>query len=331
MGARTARVLAVVTTVFVVVDIAITAAYSSLFSEEAVAVHGFPFTQLAVFGSAVMGAVILSKYERHAVGVLLSVIGVTSSFSLVTEAYHIWVIEEGGPGPSDLASVAGWVSILLGGQFAFALLALLFLLAPDGHFLSRRWRWATGAVVVGILTCTAILFTLDPTDLNVRETDLGGVRQSLYSLGFFMIVAGLIASLVSMWIRFRRSQGEERRQLLLIALAVAALVVGILNLLVVQSLNGGEQDWAAALPLLVAYVLLPVLFALAALRYRLYDIEVVVNRTVVVAVGFAFAAVGYTTVVVVVGRFVDTRFGGCCSRCSPRRSSPSPSSRCAAA
>ncbi|HET9420860.1 MAG TPA: GAF domain-containing protein [Nocardioides sp.] len=310
MSARTAWVLAALTSVFVVADIAVTAAHTSLFSEESVAVHGFPFTQAAVFGSAIMGAVILSRYERHAVGVLLSVIGLTSSFSLLTEAYHVWVIEEGGPGSATLASIAGWISLLLGGQFAFALLALMFLLAPDGHFLSPRWRWAARVIGAGLLLCSLVLASVDPTSVNLRDADVGGVRGPVFSLGFFMVAGGLVASLVSMWIRFRRSRGEERRQLLLIAIAVAALVIGLANLLVVQAFNGGEQDWAAALPLLVAYVLLPLLFALAALRYRLYDIEVVVNRTVVLAVGFAFAAVGYTTVVVVVGRLVDTRTGG---------------------
>jgi hypothetical protein len=310
MGARTARILAVVTTIFVVVDIAITAAYSSLFSEESVAVHGFPFTQLAVFGSAVMGAVILSKYERHAVGVLLSMIGVLSSFSLVTEAYHVWVIDEGGPGPANLASVAGWLSGLTGGQLAFAQLAVMFLLAPDGHFLSRRWRWAAAVIGVGALICSLVLLSLNPTEFDLRDADVGGVRGPAFTLGFFMIAGGLVAALVSMWIRLRRSTGEERQQVRLIAVAVAALVLGLANMLIVQNLNGGEQTWVASLPLLVAYVLLPVTFSLAALRYRLYDIEVVINRTVVLAVGFAFAALGYTTVVVVVGRLVDTRTSG---------------------
>ncbi len=293
-----------------VADVAVTAAYSSLFSEEAVAVHGFPFTQLAVLGSALMGAVILSRYERHAVGVLLSTIGVLSSFSLVTEAYHVWVIDEGGPGPANLASVAGWLSSLTGGQLAFAQLAVMFLLAPDGHFLSRRWRWAAGVIGVGALICSLVLVSMNPMEFDLRDVDVGGVRGPAFTLGFFMIAGGLVAALVSMWIRLRRSTGEERQQVRLIALAVAALVVGLANMLIVQSLNGGEQTWVASLPLLVAYVLLPVTFSLAALRYRLYDIEVVINRTVVLAVGVGFAALGYTTVVVVVGRLVDTRTSG---------------------
>ena len=310
MRARWAWALACLTAVFVVADVAVTAAYSSLFSEEAVAIHGFPFTQLAVLGSALMGAVILSRYERHAVGVLLSMIGVLSSFSLVTEAYHVWVIDEGGPGPANLAAVAGWLSSLTGGQLAFAQLAVMFLLAPDGHFLSRRWRWAAGVIGVGALICTLVLMTMNPMEFDLRDVDVGGVRGPAFTLGFFMIAGGLVAALVSMWIRLRRSTGEERQQVRLIALAVAALVAGLANMLIVQNLNGGEQTWVASLPLLVAYVLLPVTFSLAALRYRLYDIEVVINRTVVLAVGFAFAALGYTTVVVAVGRLVDTRTSG---------------------
>jgi hypothetical protein len=261
-------------------------------------------------GSALLGAVILSRYERHAVGVLLTLIGVLASFSLMTETYHVWVIDEGGPGSTDAASVAGWLSGMVGGQFSFGCLALLFLVAPDGHLLTRGWRWAAWIVAAGVIICTTVLASLDPTAIDLIDMEINDTRQSLWSVGFLLIASGLVASLVSMWIRWRRSSGEERRQLLPIALAVAALVAGLANLLVVQSLNGGRQTWVAAFPLLISYALLPAMFALAALRYRLYDIEVVVNRTVVVAVGFGFAAVGYTTVVVVVGRLVDTRTGG---------------------
>ena len=70
-----------------------------------------------------------------------------------------------------------------------------------------------------------------------------------------------------------------------VAASAAFLVVGFAALLVVQALNGGEQTWAASLPLFVAYFCLPVLFAVAVLRYRLYDIEVIINRAVVLAGG----------------------------------------------
>jgi hypothetical protein len=309
MRTRVAWILAGLTLVLVVGDIVVTAAYRPLLSEAAVAEHGFPFTQLAVLGSAVLGAVILSRYERHAVGVLLTLVGVTSAFSLLTEAYHIWVVSEGGPGPTDVAAVAGWLSSLTGGQLAFSGLAVMFLVAPDGRFLSRRWRGVAWVIALGALVCTVSVASSDPLAFDLQRSDVGGVRAPLFTLGFFTIVGGLTASLVAMLIRLRRSNGEERQQLRLIGLAVAALIVGLANLLVVQALNGGEQTWVASLPLFTAYLLLPTLFGLAALRYRLYDIEVVINRTVVLAVGFAFAGVGYTAVVVLVGGLVDSRTG----------------------
>jgi hypothetical protein len=307
VSARIAWILAALTLVFVIADTAVTAAYRPLFSEAAVAEHGFPFTPLAVLGSAWMGAIILTRFERHAVGVLLNLVGVLSAASLLGEAYHLWVLENDGPGPTELAAVAGWGSSLMSGQLAFAGLALTFLVAPDGHFLSRRWRWVGILVAAGLVVCTVALASVEPTSFRLRDTDIGGVRGPFFTLGFSLIGGGLLASLVSMMIRLRRSAGEERQQVRLIVLAVATLVAGLANTLIVQGLNGGDQTWAASLPLFIAYLLLPLLFSLAALRYRLYDLEIVINRTVVLAVGLGFAAVGYIAVVVLVGRLVGTR------------------------
>jgi hypothetical protein len=310
MRARIAWVLAGVTLVLVVADTLVTAAYRPLLSEAAIANHGFPFVLLAVLGSAVLGAVILSTYEKHAVGLLLNLIGVTGAFSLLGESYNIWVFHEGGPGPHSVAGVAGWLSSMFGGQLAIGGLAVMFLLAPDGHFLTRRWRWVAVAIAIGEVMSVAALASMDPVGFDLEANDVGAVRDRLFTVGFALVVAGLVASVVAMGLRLRRSRGEARQQLRLIALAVVLLVVGIVSLTVVQSVNGGRQTWAASLPLFVAYFLLPVLFGVATLRYRLYDVEVVVNRTVVLALGVGFAGVGYTTLVVLIGRAVDTRTGG---------------------
>jgi hypothetical protein len=131
----------------------VTAAYRPLLSEAAVAEHGFPFTDGAVLGSAVLGAVILARYERHRVGTLLSLIGVTGAFSLVAEAYSIWVISEDGPGPRGFAGLAGLAFVHLRRALALGGLALMFLLAPDGRFLSTRWKYAAACIGVGELCC----------------------------------------------------------------------------------------------------------------------------------------------------------------------------------
>lgn len=312
MRARIAWVLAGLTLVCCVADVAVTAQYRHLLSEAAVAEHGFPFVDGAVLGCAVMGAVIITRYERHPIGWLLAVIGFTSAISLLTEAYAIWVISEGGPGTRTLGGFSAWVSSLLGGQLAIAGLALVFLLAPDGRYLSRGWRYAARALALGVLLCMLAYVTSNPTtfDVAVQSEDVGPVRATLLSVGFLLISAGLLASVVCLVVRLRRSAGEQRQQLRLIALGAALIALGVAWLLVVQLFNGGVQTWTASLPLFLSYLLLPILLAVAVLRYRLYDIEVIINRTVVVAVGTAFAGVGYTTLVVTVGKTVDRQTSG---------------------
>src|SRR3954453_7128433 len=132
MRSRVAWALTLVAFLSVLADVVVTAQYRMLLSEEAVAVHGFPFIDIAVLGAAVLGSLIVTKEGRHPIGLLLLLIGTTGAVSLLTEAYSVWVIEEDGPGSRSLGGVAGWVSSLLGGQLSIAAIALIFLLAPDG-------------------------------------------------------------------------------------------------------------------------------------------------------------------------------------------------------
>ncbi|HKE71083.1 MAG TPA: hypothetical protein VKB55_17605, partial [Nocardioidaceae bacterium] len=113
MAARFAWPLALFTLLLGIADTAITAAYRSLFSEAAIAEHGWPFAPIATIGAAAMGAVIVTRYPRHPIGWLLSLIGVFSAVSLVAETYSIWVVDWDGPGPMSLGHVAGWVAVML--------------------------------------------------------------------------------------------------------------------------------------------------------------------------------------------------------------------------
>jgi hypothetical protein len=173
--ARIAWVLAGITLMAVVADIFVTAQYRTLFSEDAVAVHGFPFVDLAVLGAASLGALILTQDRKHLIGLLLLLIGFTGAVSLLSEAYSIWVIDENGPGSRSPAGWSGWLSSLLGGQLSIATIALIFLLAPDGRLVSRRWRYAVGGTVLGALLCASSVLMQNPADydLNAR-TDRSG-------------------------------------------------------------------------------------------------------------------------------------------------------------
>ena len=86
--------------------------------------------------------------------------------------------------------------------------------------------------------------------------------------------------------------------------------MGLVVLLVVQGVNDGQQTWLAGIPLFASFFLLPILFAVAVLRYRLYDLDVIINRAVLVAAATAFAAVGYTALVVLAGQGLEGVAGG---------------------
>ncbi len=309
---RLAWSLCGLTVALVALDVLVSVQAVSLTSETAVAVHGFPFVDGACVGSALMGALIVSRFERHPVGWLLSAIGVLTSISLLTEAYAYWVLESDGPGPRALGGTAAWVAQLCGGQLVIALLSLMFLLAPDGRFLSRRWRRAAVVPVVGAGLCLAAVLSVDPTGFDLLDADesLGPERRLVLSLGFLLINLGLLLALVSMLRRLWASSGEERQQVRLIALSAVLAVIGLVILVVAQEANGGQQTWLSGVPLFVSFFLMPILFAVAVLRYRLYDLDVIINRTVVVVAGAAFAAVGYTAIVVVSGQLLESRAGG---------------------
>ena len=99
MRTRLAWLLAGISAACAVADTLVVSAFQPLLSEATIAVHGWPLVNLAALGSAVMGALVVSRYPRHPIGWLLSVIGVTTSVSLLAESYSIWVVDEGGPGP----------------------------------------------------------------------------------------------------------------------------------------------------------------------------------------------------------------------------------------
>jgi hypothetical protein len=105
-----------------------------------------------------------------------------------------------------------------------------------------------------------------------------------------------------MLLRLRRSTGPQRQQLRPVALAALLAAAGLVWLFGAELTSGDEQAWYAGIPLFTAYFLLPIFFAVAILRNQLYELDVIINRTVVVVAATAFAAVGYTTLVVLVGR-----------------------------
>ena len=286
----------------VIGDTIFTATSSPLLSEDAIAQHGWPLVPGAALGSSVMGALIVSSRPRHLIGWLLVSVGVTSSASLLTESYHLWALHESGGEISAAAHVAGWVSVLLGAPLALTCLTIMFLVAPDGHLLSRRWRYAAITSIAGLGLYSVAVMTVPPTRFLIND-DVGvtEVAQIMLPIGLVLIGCSLVASVVSMVRRLRRAQGEVRQQLRWIAASAASIAFGLAWLFLVGALNGGQQTFLASSPLFMAYFFLPICTAVAVLRHRLFDIDLIINRAVILALATLIVATAYVALVVAMG------------------------------
>ena len=185
---------------------------------------------------------------------------------------------------------------------AFTAQIIVFLIAPDGHLLSRRWRWAAWVALAGLALHTLGTLTIRPGEVVVGE-DFGNraVSLPLLTVGWMLVAAALIASVVSLVLRLRRAKDDERLQLLWIASAAAMLALGVVCILAIPRLQGEEGTWLAALPLRVAQVAVPVCVAVAVLRHRLLAIDLILNRALMFTLAAVVVAVGYVGVVVLVG------------------------------
>ena len=309
MHARIAWCVVGLTTVAVILDTLFTAAYRPLLSEATWAAHGWPLAPLAGVGCALMGALIVARYPRHPLGWLLCVASLLS-VTLAADAYTLWVLEGDGPGSAYWAHVIAWASPLLGWP-AFTALIVIFLISPTAHLASPGWRWALWATLAGLGLRTLGTLTMSPGDfVYAKQYDGFTLSTVLLTMGYLLIAAGLIASAVSLVLRLRRAGDDERRQLLWIASSAVFLAIGVVVILVVPRVQGEEGTWLAGLPLRLAQLAVPLCVAVAVLRHRLLQIDLIVNRALMVALATGLAAIGYVFVVVVVGFAVGEEAGG---------------------
>ena len=233
---------------------------------------------------SIVGALIVARQPRNAVGWILWVAGVTTFVSDITSVYANFAVTPDGatlPG----ATFVAWLAPI--GFFPSFIAILIFvpLLFPDGRYLSRRWRWvgAFGAAVVG-LVLAGIMFTPGPleeypTIVNpVGLAPIAGLQPLLLAASTWGFVIAAPLAIASAFVRFRRGSALERTQLRWFG-AAAGLTVAVL----VVSFAPGAQGDAAALAWLggiIGLTLIPVAIGVAILRYRLYEIDRLISRTI---------------------------------------------------
>ena len=235
--------------------------------------------QLVNMAVPVTGFVLASRRPENRIGWLFLAAGLALGLSGFSNPYALHaLVADRGSLPAGL--VFGWLSNWIW-LIAVAALAFLFLLFPTGQLRSRRWRpaaWFAGgafaiATVSALITATrswAHPFTPSPGSLD-------GLTALLEVMAGFLISAGLLVSVVAVVIRFAKSSGEERLQLKWCAAAALVLAVVFvasiwLNSAVVNVLQS------------VAFLCLWTAIATAVLKYRLYEIDRIISRTLAYAI-----------------------------------------------
>jgi signal transduction histidine kinase len=193
-------------------------------------------------------------------------------------------------------------------------LALAFVF-PNGRLLSPRWRWIAGAAAVSFLGFVVVelfnpgeFYGEDESVPNpVAGNAVGEWLEATYVVVLFLFgsLAGLIAGVVAMVVRKRRAEGIERLQMLWLTWSTG-LIALVLAVCIATSFALGDSvvDWFLLPLLLLVLVAIAVSVGIAVLRYRLYDIELIVNRTLVYATLTLLLLAAYTAITVGLGVFV---------------------------
>jgi hypothetical protein len=267
---------------------------------------------LGLLVGTLAGAVVASRRPRHPVGWLLLAFGLLVVIPEVAKGYVGYAVLA-RPGALPAAGVAVVVVHAVSDSgAAVPLLALALLLTPTGSLPSPRWRWvAVALVAVAVLDAVGTAFDPEPLDPPLQAVtsplavDLAGSPRVVYGVVGGLVgvafVLSILAGAGSLVVRWRRARGVERLQLRWLALAAALAPVAAL-LAVLGSLT--DQPVVAAVGRLapgVATWLVPVALGAAVLRYRLYDLDRIVSRTVAYGLLTVILGLGYGGAVLLLG------------------------------
>ena len=237
-----------------------------------------------VVACALLGALVAARKPRNPIGWILSVV---ASFGVVASVTSIYV--ESHPTPvGSPGSIADWVGTFIW-TLTFAPMIFVIQLFPTGRPLGRRWipgLWLAGAGIACAVVAYAfapgpMTNSIDPALNPFGIESLRGPLRTLSGVGGALIVASVVLAVVSLVLRFLRSVDVERQQMKWFAYAGLVLLVALAVQIVVFSIVP-ETDTAVDISnalFSLTITLIPITIGFAVLRYRLYDIDRIISRT----------------------------------------------------
>lgn len=254
-----------------------------------------------MIGYGTTGALLASRLPSNPIGWLMLMVGVGFVLTGLTDEYVTYEVAT-NPGSLPFVTWVGWLSNWIWWA-AFAPVPLILLLFPNGRAPSARWRFLVPSIagLAGLLVLSSVLRP-GPIDVEVagasitNPTGVPGLRSLadiVSAVAAIAVLLGAIASVIALILRFRRSSGDERQQIRWLAY-LAALAVGLLLAsFVVASVEPLNQIVFYAFFACIG-IAFPVAITVSILKYRLYDLDIVVKKAVV-----AFVLVAVLTAVAV--------------------------------
>ena len=229
-----------------------------------------------------VGSVIASRHPNNAIGRIFLWAAITAGIAALAGSYaDHWV--DSGDGPALLGRTAAEYGDVSWAPWILLPSTFLLLLFPDGHLLSRRWRPVAWCAALGIAAAVVTQgLHAGPISDYPQVTNPYGVDSPvidpLSGLALLLLAVGIAGSSVSLIIRFRRARGEERQQMKWLAFAGGVAGVCVIVFTALYDVVGEDVANGA---IMLSVLGLPLAAGVAILRYRLYDIDVVINRTLV--------------------------------------------------
>jgi len=232
---------------------------------------------------ATLGALVVSRRPENAIGWIFLAVSVAFGVQFFSGQYATVALAPNGPTLPG-GEIAAWLSSLTQATAVFGGFLFLVLLFPTGRLLSPRWRVL--ALAAGLSVAASLVYIAlapGPIEAFPSVRNPFGIEAAAFELlgavGLWTALACFVAAIVSLILRFYRSHGEERLQLkwFTYAATMGFLMIVLGNVLAPAAIEGqlGLLVWT------IAPLSLPVAAAVAILKYRLYDIDVLINRTLV--------------------------------------------------